>query len=295
MPNIPFHKLNLELQANLVVIFMYKTTRLISHYCLLLLLITIGTIVFDSPVHAETTTPKAEKLLSSTKCQLKMGWVSSPPYQYLDKEGQMTGLQNQLYKSIAKLANCQLTFIQGNWQDIQADIKAGNIDLMGDVTITPLRQSFGYFSAPYRNELIALYVLKSRLDRYPQVSLKELMKNGFRMAVTKDNFYGEAVQSLQNNPRLKSNFRRFDHNHGSYRAIAKGEVDGLFSDPMVHAYTMRLLGYENLLARHQVIVSNASVSLMFSKKTVSSKLVERFNRAIEEVKQTREYQQYWSW
>jgi len=294
VPKSAFHQLNLKLHAILPVISMFKTIRLFSYYCSLLLL-TIGTAVFDPSIHAETTTPTAEKPLSSTKCQLKMGWVSAPPYQYLDKEGQIIGLQAKLYQSIAKVANCHLTFIQGNWQDIQAGIEAGNIDLMGEATITPLRQTFSYFSSPYRNELIVLYVVKSRLEHYPQVSLKELIKNGFRVAVTKDNFYGEAVKSLQNDPQFKSKFRRFDHNHDSYRALVKGEVDGLFTDPMVHAYTMRLLGYEGLLIRHHVIVSDASVSLMFSKKTVSPKLVERFNQAIEEVKQTAEYQQHWSW
>lgn len=34
-------------------------------------------------------------------------------------------MQAELYKSIASAANCQLTFVQGDWQDIQAGSKDG--------------------------------------------------------------------------------------------------------------------------------------------------------------------------
>lgn len=224
-----------------------------------------------------------------------MGWVSWPPYQSLDKAGKLVGLQAKLYRSIAQQADCQLTFLQGTWQAIQNGIKNGSIDLMGDATSTPARQEFAYFSAAYRREILALYVNNPPAPQFPQAPLEKLMENGFRTAITKDNYYGAVIDSLIKSPQFSENFVAFEHTHQSYQGLSKHQVDGLFDDPMVHAYTVRLLGFEKRFKRHQMIVQDESVSLMFSKKSVTPQIVQRFNLAISKVKKTAEYQRLWDW
>ncbi len=274
---------------------MLKTHRLVKQKKSLTSLIILCTLLLSFQLLAETLDQTTTKLPNQPNCHLKMGWVLWPPYQYLNHAGEFTGLQATLFKNIAKQANCQLTFIQGDWPTILSGIKAGTIDMMGDTTVTPARQKFAYFSSPYRPEILALYVTKDKLKQYPNGTLKELMQKGFRTALIKDNYYGESIESLKKNPQLKGLFHLFNHSHDSYHALIQGQIDGLFDDPMVHTYTMYLLGYEKLLIRHQVIVSNVSVSLMFSKKSVNHQTVERFNTAIEKVKQTVEYQKHWNW
>jgi polar amino acid transport system substrate-binding protein len=274
---------------------MLKTYRLVKQKKALTILSVFCMMLFNLQALTETPRQTVETPPNQVNCHLKMGWVLWPPYQYIDHAGEFTGLQVTLFKNIAKQVNCQLTFIQGDWPTIQSGIKAGTIDMMGNATITPTRQKFAYFSSPYRPEILALYVTNTKLKQYPQGTLKELMQKGFRIALVKDNYYGETIESLKKNPQLKGLFHPFKHNHDSYHASIQGQIDGLIEDPMVHAYTVYLLGYEKLLVRHQVIVTNSTVSLMFSKKTISPQMVERFNAAIEKVKLTVEYQQHWSW
>lgn len=232
---------------------------------------------------------------SSSKCHLKMGWVSWPPYQYLNSDNQLTGSQLALFQSIATEAGCQLTFINGSWSELQLAIKDGSVDVMGDATITNERQEFAYFSNTYRTETLALYINKKNVGRFPQGQLEGLIESGFRVGLTKGNYYGSEVASLLSHPDLSKRFQRFGHTHDNYHALVNGQVDGLFDDPLIFAYTVRLLGYRGMMTRHMVVVNKAPVSLMFSKKTVDKHLVERFNSAILKVKKSADYRRLWEW
>jgi len=75
----------------------------------------------------------------------------------------------------------------------------------------------------------------------------------------------------------------FDHTYQGYHALEKGLVDGLLDDPKVFSFSARLLGYEKKFVPQQVVVEKAKVALMFSRKTVSRSLVERFNQAISNI------------
>lgn len=59
------------------------------------------------------------------------------------------------------------------------------------------------------------------------------------------------------------------------------------------ARTFTLYGSRNIVFALTLI--NGDVSLMFSRKSVSHKIVERFNRALVKIKQSEEYQSNWEW
>jgi len=46
---------------------------------------------------------------------------------------------------------------------------------------------------------------------------------------------------------------------------------------------------------NDLTLSSSSVSLMFSKKTISQELVERFNKALKKIKSQKDYKKNWNW
>ena len=216
-------------------------------------------------------------------CQLKFGWVIWPPYQYYDHRDQIVGLQIDLFNEIAAAADCSFEYTSGSWQEIQQGIRDGNIDLTGDATNTWDRNLYAYFSKSYREETLALYVKKNKLSDFPEKDIHQLIKRGFKVAVTEGNYYGEDIDSLANDSQFAAQFIMFDHTYQGYHALEKGLVDGLLDDPKVFSFSARLLGYEKKFVPQQVVVEKAKVALMFSRKTVSRSLVERFNQAISNI------------
>ena len=236
----------------------------------------------------------SEQPKSQVECKIKVGWGDWPPYQYLEK-GKPSGLQIDLVKQIGKFANCNLQFIPQNFKDNQLGIKNGSIDMTFDTSITPERSEFALFSKPYRNEVLALYVRPQFIEACQNKSIKDLILSGMRLGITRGNIYGEAIASIQSDALLDRKLIYRNDNTEHYRLFADNQLDALVEDPAVMAFMKRNNPKTGYLKMCQISVSSSTVSLMFSKKTVNQKTVERFNQAIDKVKQTSAYIRDWGW
>ena len=233
--------------------------------------------------------------LPEPECELTIGWGLWSPYQYRNEQGIPTGLQIELIEQIAKQAECQLNYVLQSFDENQQSIKKGDIDLTMDITITEERQAYGYFSEPYRQEVMALYVKPEFIADCESIGIEAMIRNGIRIGLTKGNIYGDAITQIQTQPALNSKFIYNNSNAESFILLEKGLIDGLIEDPTVLAYNLRKKQMSGLLSACKVTVYEGKVSLMFSKKTVSQDMVKRFDKALEKVKSTIEYQRNWAW
>jgi len=238
---------------------------------------------------------KSLNVLSSNSCQLKVGWGIWPPYQYLSETDEPKGVQITLLNAIAQQANCQFEYIQQPFSQNVEDIKTGKIDMMADTTITQERQEFAHFSAPYRSEIMILYVKREKLASCKNLSMMELLDEGFKLGLTQGNLYGKEVIKLQNNDRYLDNIVYLEENKESLNAILNNQIDGYFEDPAVHAYESKRNGLGGLIVSCKIEVYAGKVSLMFSKKTVDLKTVEKINLALSIIKKSDHYINNWEW
>ena len=230
-----------------------------------------------------------------SKCRLTVGWGDWPPYQYLSSNSEPQGIQIKLLKQIANEANCELTFKLQTFTQNQQSIKEGSIDVTLDTTITESRKAFAYFSQPYRNEVMALYVRPKFMSECKINPLSIMIKNGFRMGVTKDNLYGTAISEIQRTPDLDKRLVYRDKNSQHFELFKNDLIDGLIEDPAVMAYKMRNDIRIGDLTACKIAVSSSPVSLMFSKRTITRSILNRIDEAIAKVKQTSDYKKDWAW
>lgn len=232
---------------------------------------------------------------STEHCSLKIGWGIWPPYQYLSESGEAQGIQIRLLNDIAKQAGCQFEYIQQPFSQNIQGIKSGKIDMMADSTITATRQNFAYFSAPYRSEIMILYVRSEKLETCQDLSLTELLDKGFKLGLTQGNLYGEEVGKLQQDIRYQDNIIYLKENRESVTAILNNRIDGYFEDPAVQAYELKRNGLGGQVVSCRIEIYAGKVSFMFSKKSVDLKTVERINRALLEIKKSEHYINNWEW
>ncbi|BCL76977.1 cysteine ABC transporter [Jeongeupia sp. HS-3] len=107
----------------------------------------------------------AADLLDTVKSRgaLKIALEGSyPPFNFKDKQGQLTGFEVELGREIAKRLNVKPDFTTGEWSGLLAGLQAGKFDVvLNQVGITDARQKVFDFSAPYTISSAQLIVRKN--------------------------------------------------------------------------------------------------------------------------------------
>lgn len=233
--------------------------------------------------------------VKENECILKVGIANWPPYQWLTTEGKAKGKQIELVEKIFKQVGCKFNYVATSFPHGLDKLKEGSIDIQLNATPSPSRAEYSYFSLPYRKEFLLLYSTNKYLQKCQTMSLKALILDGFKLAAQKDLVYGDVLTEIQQDPELNRRIFYVDSNVQHVDLIEANELDGVIDDPIVVAYRSTVNATGNKLSSCPIVISSAPISFIFSKKTISQSLVDRFNQTILEIQDTREYQQNWSW
>ena len=234
-------------------------------------------------------TSVAEPDAVEASCDLKMGWDPWEPYQYLTPENEVKGLEVDLITAIANEAGCNVTFVQDNWMNLLNGIRSGSIDILGGATVTESRAKFAYFSDSYRHESFVLYIREGESEKYSAKSLKELLEAGFRLGVTQDYIYSDQVNALQDDENFSASIVSVPITEVNYYNLTQDHIDGFLEDPFVAAFTIRRKGLQGQIEALAVEIESSDVSIIFSKESVDEETVQAFNKALEKLTQSGEY------
>lgn len=230
----------------------------------------------------------AEK--ATPACDLIMGWDPWEPYQYLTPDNHVRGLDIDLITAIAKEAGCTIKFVQNDWMNLLKGIRAGSVDLLGGASKTASREEFAYFSASYRHESFVLYVKSDKVEAYSDKSLAQLIEEKFRLGVTEDYMYGDEVSDMQDNSALTSQIITVPITEVNYYNLTQNQIDGFLEDPFVAGYTIKRKGLTKQISAFPIEVHSGDVSILFSKSSVAEEIVAAFNKGLESIKTSGEYE-----
>ena len=76
----------------------------------------------------------------------------------------------------------------------------------------------------------------------------------------------------------------------NYYNLIQGNIDGFLEDPFVAGYTIKRKGLSSKIVASGIEVHSGDVSIMFSKASIKLEMVERFNIALDDIKDSGEYQ-----
>lgn len=217
-------------------------------------------------------------------CMLTMGFDPWEPYHFEAADGVIRGIDVELVQAMAAETGCGVDFVEDQWVDLLSQLRDGEIDLLAGATPIAERESYAWFSIPYRAEQFELYVASDA--ELPAREFSALLDQGFRMGLTYGYIYGEPLSSAQNNEAFADQFVYASVADVNFTNLADGRVNGFVEDPFVTAAIIRRHGWHDQVRATGVMITNQPVSMMLSKATVSAEQVDMFNNALAELKQS---------
>ncbi|HXF90312.1 MAG TPA: transporter substrate-binding domain-containing protein [Candidatus Nitrosotenuis sp.] len=249
--------------------------------------------IIASPA-TEHDPPEKEVLLN--------GWYLWDPYQYqtnIDGIEVLTGLDIELVRYITKAAGKKVKYEPVSWKQHQLDLKEGKRDFAAGATYTEERAKYYHYSIPYREEENSLFVPRGQEDRlqFNNVDefLEQLAPNQFRVGIIDGFIYASPkINAWIADPKNQQLIHRAHDDLENIELLLQGKIDGFLADRIVGATLVWRERAGDKIAERRLGVKTP-IHLIFSKKTVSSKLVDMFNEAIVKLKASEDYTKIISW
>ncbi len=269
------------------------------HINILLLIILYSCCANANSMKPNTLPEKAvveECVQEFNKNFLQNGWYLWEPYQYnkMNVGGyKLAGMDVELVQNIAKKVGIDVRYEQVSWKKHQKDLKTGVRDIAAGATYTDDRSKHMHFSDAYRYEENSLFMLSdSNIDLdFDNVSefLAQVRLQNFRVGVTDGFIYADPQINIFISDSMNADIiRTYQNNIEALQALISGEIDGFVADRVVGAAAILNNSVNNIVTEVK-LEAKTPIHLMFSKKTVPLEVVERFNVAIKDFKDSSKY------
>ena len=266
-----------------------KSIKLLVSLAFMLMLVSCQPV--SEPEVATPAEPVAQRMSAvPPQCSLTMGFDAWEPYQYMTVGNTVTGLDVELVRAVTAEMQCELNIVQGSWVELLGLLREGKIDFVLGASVTEDRQTFAYFSEPYRQEQFSLYVRAADVE-LPIASIQEFINAGHKLGIVNEYYYGDEIAELYASTEFRPQFVGAIISEMNMARLLDEEIDGLLEDSFVAASILRRKGLDELIKPHQVTLGNNDVYVMFSKVSVEEQLVAEFNRGLAAIKQNGLYQQ----
>ena len=218
-------------------------------------------------------------------CALRVGWEPYAPYTYADDTGAVTGADIELIRALADEVGCALEFAELPWARILREVENGTLDVSTSTSLTPERTEWAWFSGPYRETEMAIYVRRGEVERFELQSLADIAEQEFRLGVITDYYYGDEYQALSADPHYDPWIDGATDYATNIRKLSSGRIDGyLVEDVAVMEAELARLGLSEQVERYPLPIKGEQLRFMFSRKTVDAELVAALDDALERLR-----------
>lgn len=222
-------------------------------------------------------------------CQLKASWEPWEPYQFKDKSGKITGLDNDLISAVAKQAGCSIKLENMPWKRALKMLENGGLSLTSGASKTSEREVYAYFSDAYRDESVSIFILKANSGKLKFNSLDAFAKAGLTIGTTRGYHYGDKFMGMLEKKSIKGQISESSSDEKSLKKLAAGRADVVLVDKYAGAALVKSMGLSSKVAIHSLTVNSDDIHFMFSKKSAKPDLVKKFNNALKQLKSSGEY------
>ena len=224
----------------------------------------------------------SQPVSAAPPCQLTLGMDAWEPYQYVTVGNTPAGLDVELVQAVVATMGCQLDVVQGSWLELLALLKDGQIDFVLGASKTAERESFAYFSEPYRKERFQLYVRNEHAN-LPYKDINAFVSAGHKVGVVNEYYYGDEVAALYADETQRDKFVGAIISELNMARLLDEEIDGLLEDSFVGASILRRKGLDKYIQPHSISLGNSDVFVMFSKASVSEQQLQQFNQGLQQL------------
>lgn len=219
------------------------------------------------------------------ECTLILGWEPYAVYTFIKRGSILTGADIELIRAVAKEVGCSLQYRQYGWHRILEQLKEGRIDVATSATRSPERARYAFFSVPYRQAEMAIYVRRGETGRFDIPSLHALAGTDFRLGTIGGYDYGAPFSGLILDPAFAARVRPAADYKAALRRLIDGRVDGFLTEDVgVMVAEARALGVEAEVERYPLALPVQEIRFMFSRASVDPAIVAAFDDSLTRMK-----------
>lgn len=213
---------------------------------------------------------------------LRVAWSLQAPYQFLQVENDsqyVTGIDVTTFRRAAANAGLTVVIRELPWEVALRGVEDGDVDVVLAAFRTQKREDYGYFSRPLRLSQEKLFLpgkLHPTADSAEEL-LAAVAQQGLRIGFVEGYELGERFRQFrERHPGIITAVAGIDH---LLYQVAAGDLDGFILDRFAGYHQLSRLGLWEY-APHEVSIHEAEVSALFSRMSVESSVVERFDAAL---------------
>lgn len=203
-----------------------------------------------------------------------------PPFSFRDPQHKLTGYRIEFIQQLFARLGCDLEILTDlPWKRSLMLLKEGEVDVLMNASMSAQRAEFAWFSMPYEQEQLALFVKAG--TQLPIKELPDIVRLGYQVGLIRGNHYGDTIHSLFQQPDTKSKIVEAIDRQSLGQLLLRGRIQ-LYLD----YYPNGVLALQNT-AQQQLIVQHplppqqiGQVYFMLSRHSVSPAFVRQLNKEL---------------
>ncbi len=220
--------------------------------------------------------------------ELKSGWYSRPPYQMEAQQGNftmVTGLDIQVARELFQESNNRINIDPMPWEAMMEGLRQGTIDFVMGAYYLEERETFAWFSQPYRAEQNAVYFHKDLESLDGLRSVEELtgvlQREAAIMAINKGYTYGsEQFTSFVSAQPQNLSFVVSTGYDQNVDFVLQRKADFFVSNPIIMDRILAERGYKDIIKKSRIDMGEVPVHIMYSKQSVKEDEVAQWNTVL---------------
>jgi polar amino acid transport system substrate-binding protein len=219
----------------------------------------------------------------------KVGFEEWPPYQIHHNASNHSGFDAEFLQTVLQSFACPLEFVLIPWNHQQASLAEGKIDLALGVSSNAEREKYAYFSKPYRQEVVKLFVLAKDVAKYKIDGVNDLKNLNILLGAELGYYYGQDFAALMKKLEFAQQVRMVINTKLNVQKLAANKIDAFLADQNVGNYYINKFGYNELIVPLPVVINAAEVKLMVSRTARSENFVKKLDAEIAKAIQSEQY------
>lgn len=212
--------------------------------------------------------------------KLSVGWELWYPYQYHNSKRELVGLDIDSFNAIMTEADLTYTAAEIPWKTHLHFLKTGKMDIAMGASWSQDREEYAYFTKPYRQETVKLFVRQGEVKNVRLNTLSELAGSPYMIGVEAGYYYGKEYQELIKKSDFQANISEVIDLEQNVTFLMKGHLDGFLVDPNTMLSFVEKYDMEGQFEQHSLVIYSADIFIMLSKKSTNKKLLDKINNAI---------------
>lgn len=200
------------------------------------------------------------------------------------------GLDFDLMQAIMKEAGCKVSnrFIP-NKRLLEA-IRHGQIDGTMGASLTVPRQEYAWFTEPYRQEVMAMFMRSNDLPKFLPTKMEDIVTSELRVGLGMGSWHGAKFEEYETgHPEFKTRLLYSDNFLLMFQWLLRRRVDITIMDIHHGYYLLEHTEFLEEIRPHSFYINTNDVHIMLSKKSVTNADATIISKAVGRFRDTPAY------